>query len=441
MKSDGKITTDNRIRTRLPKVLDRIKALLGFSPLTDEQFEQRRRALLEKMPVPVFWLFGKTGSGKSSIIRFLTGSTLAEIGNGFQPQTRTSFQYDFPSRSQPLVRFLDTRGLGEAGYDPTEDLKSFDSSTHVVIVVARVMDHALSEIIAPLRAIRAARPSRPIVLALTCLHEAYPFEQHPPTDPFETHFEPAVGESGDAPTSSSIPVSPADGDRFHRPSAFALHPALQRSLREQEDRFEGLVDRIIPIDLTKPEEGFHEPNFGGKRLEETLIDLLPTACRQALLHLDDIRISLRDLTARQAMPTILTYSSLAATSAAAPLPWVDIPVVMALQTRLVYLLADLYDQKMNVDLLAKMAGAVGGRLAVRLAIKAPLKLIPVLGQTANAAIAFAYTFSLGKACCWYFGEMRNGHVPSAADLDKVWAEQLQQAVSVWRNRHTDQTTT
>ena len=417
-------------------MFDRIKSFLGFGSLTDEQFEQQRNELLKKIPVPVFWLFGKTGSGKSSIIRFLTGTTQAEIGNGFQPQTRTSFQYDFPSSTEPLVRFLDTRGLGEVGYDPAEDLKAFDSSTHVVIVVARVMDHALAEIIEPLRAIRTARPSRPIVLALTCLHEAYPFEQHPDPDPFVVSREPKVTRPEGTSTETS-----SDGDSevvrsSTRSSSLALHPALQRSLREHEDRFAGLVDRIVPIDFTQPEEGFQDSHFGGPRLQETLIELLPAACRQALFHLDDVRSSLRDLTAKKAMPTILTYSSLAATSAASPLPWVDIPVVMALQTRLVYVLADLYDQKMNAELLAKMAGAVGGRLAIRFAVKAPLKFVPFLGQTANAAMAFAYTFSLGKACCWYFGEMRNGHVPSSEDLNNVWAEQLQEAVSVWRNRKT-----
>ena len=415
---------------------ERIKSWFGFGPLTDEQFERQRNEMLGKIPVPVFWLFGKTGSGKSSIIRFLTGSTLAEIGNGFQPQTRTSFQYDFPTSAQPLVRFLDTRGLGEAGYDPAEDLKSFDSSTHIVIVVARVMDHALADIVAPLRVIRAARPTRPIVLALTCLHEAYPFEQHPDPDPFDRLTNSPVErqtvqteeERSKAASSKQVDVSTA-----------SVHPALQRSLREQEERFAGLVDRIVPIDLTKPEEGFAEPNYGGRRLEETLIEQLPAACRQALLHLDDLRSSLLDLTAKQALPTILTYSSLAAASAASPLPWVDIPLVMGIQTRLVYLLADLYDQKMSVELLLKMAGAVGGRLAVRFAVKAPLKFIPIVGQSANAAMAFAYTFSLGKACCWYFGESRNGHVPSPEELDKVWAEQLQKAVEIWRTHKRDST--
>lgn len=416
-------------------MLDQIKSWLGFKSLTDEQFEKQRIELLKKMPVPVFWLFGKTGSGKSSIVHYLTGSTQAEIGNGFQPQTRTSFQYDFPSAAQPLVRFLDTRGLGEVGYDPVEDLKSFDSSTHVVVVVARVMDHALAEVVRPLRVIRDARPSRPILLALSCLHEAYPFEQHPKPDPFDIR---RANHPEQRPPAPIDPIA-ARASLLHSPSSFATNLTLQRSLREQEERFAGLVDRIVPIDLTRPEEGFDEPNFGGARLEESLIELLPAACRQALLHLDDLRNSLRDLTAKKAMPVILTYSSLAATSAAAPLPWVDIPLVMGIQTRLVYVLADLYGQKMNADLLIKMAGAVGGRLALRFAVRAPLKFIPIVGQTANAAMAFAYTYSLGKACCWYFGEMKNGHIPSLEDLDKVWSEQLQSAVTTWKSRDKNQT--
>lgn len=407
-------------------MLDRLKSWLGFGSLTDEQFERQRRELLQKTPVPVFWLFGKTGSGKSTIVRYLTGATQAEIGNGFRPQTTASAQYDFPTSEQPIVRFLDTRGLGEAGYDPAEDLKQFNASTHVVVVVARVMDHALQEVVEPLRKIRAARPTRPVVLALTCLHEAYPFEQHPDLDP----FDPRPG-TGNENTESKNTEPPASGAG---PSTLASGAELRRCLAEQEQRFAGLVDRIVPIDLTLPEDGFAQPEYGGKRLEETLIAVLPAAYRQALLHLEEVRDSLQDLTAKRALPTIITYSSLAATAAATPLPWVDIPAVMGIQTRLIYVLADLYDQKMNAEMLLKMVGAAAGQLALRFAVRAPLKFIPFVGLTANAAMAFAYTFSLGKACCWYFGEIRNGHVPQPEELNKVWGEQLEQAVAVWRNR-------
>src|SRR5262249_36492437 len=59
---------------------------------------------------PVVWLLGKVGSGKTSIIRAITHSTDAEIGDGFRPCTQASRVYDFPGDA-PVLRFLDTRGL------------------------------------------------------------------------------------------------------------------------------------------------------------------------------------------------------------------------------------------------------------------------------------------------------------------------------------------
>lgn len=386
-------------------MFSKVKSLLGFEKLSDAEFERERQKLLTERPVPVFWLFGKTGSGKSSIIHYLTGASGAEIGNGFRPCTKASRLFDFPDAEQPIVRFLDTRGLGEIDYDPAEDLRQFDAMAHVVIVTVRVTDHSLANIVEPLKRIRSSQPGRHVVLALTCLHDAYPTEQHPTPDPF----------GNGAPWPESLPAD------------------LRRSLDEQTRRFAGLVDRIVPIDFTPMEEGFDEPNYGGARLDEALVSALPAAYRQAFLSLGDVRRSLQSLTVRQAMPLIIIYSSLAATAAAVPTPWVDIPVVMGLQSHLVYRLAELYGQRMETDLLMKMAGAVGGRLLARFAIRAPLKFIPFLGQTANAAMAFAYTYSLGQACCWYFGEIKAGHMPSADDLNRVWSEQLQSAMVTWKS--------
>lgn len=396
-------------------MLDRWKTWFGWKGLSDEDFAVEQAALLSKTPIPVMWLFGKTGSGKTSIVHYLTGASTAVIGNGFRPQTKTSARYDFPSSEETIVRFLDTRGLGEAGYDPEEDIAAFNAQAHVVIVVVRVMDHALEQIVTSLRKIRAANPGLPVVLALSCLHEAYPMEQHPASDPFQ----------------STTPANPAAGNAIDL-SQLGLDSVLARSLLEQQRQFEGLVDRIVPLDITPPEEGYLPPDLGGDRLEQALIELLPAACRQVILHLDDVRSSLQDLSEKRALPSILTYSSLAATAAAVPLPWVDIPLVMSLQTRLIYVLAEQYNQKMNVAILTQMAGAAAGQMALRFAVKAPLKLIPFLGQSANAAMAFAYTYSLGKACCWYFGECRHGSTPSAEALKEVWSEQLQHATDRWR---------
>ena len=105
---------------------------LKSAPLSEAEFQRQQAEIVRNAPLPVFWLFGKTGSGKTSIIRFLTGASDAAIGNGFQPQTQHSRQFDFPSAEYPVLRFLDTRGLGEARYDPAEDIAAFSRSTHLL---------------------------------------------------------------------------------------------------------------------------------------------------------------------------------------------------------------------------------------------------------------------------------------------------------------------
>ena len=208
--------------------------------------------LREKTPVPVLWLFGKTQTGKSSLVRFLTGAADAEIGEGFRPCTRHSRQYDFPTPEVPLLRFLDTRGLDEPGYDPAEDLQSFDASAQVVVVTAKLLDHAQENSVRHLRALRKAQPSRPILLLATCLHEAYPLTQHPKTYPF-------VGDWKKTWLNEGKPFA----DAADHP-CLAVDGPVRRSLLAQEDQFAGLIDVIVPVDLTKPEEGFEEPNFGGR---------------------------------------------------------------------------------------------------------------------------------------------------------------------------------
>lgn len=378
---------------------------LKFAPLSEAEFNRQQAEIVKNAPLPVFWLFGKTGSGKTSIIRFLTGASDAAIGNGFQPQTQHSRQFDFPSAEYPVLRFLDTRGLGEARYDPAEDIAAFSRSTHLLIVTVRVLDHALVPLLEPLLAIRKAAPHRPILLALTCLHEAYPRSQHPAEDPFQ-----------ESATPDSLPTD------------------LRRSLELQRERFEGLVDRIVPIDFTRPEEGFAEPDFGGARLQAALVDLLPAACRQTILNLEETMRPLRDLKERQAMPYILSYSTLAATAAALPAPWVDIPVVMALQSRMVSQLAQIYRQSLDGETMAHLLGSLSGRLLTRLAVRSTFKLIPVIGSAANAALAFAYMWATGKAWCWYFGELRAGNAPSEAEVQRIWESQLATAQKLWK-RH------
>jgi uncharacterized protein (DUF697 family)/predicted GTPase len=382
----------------------------SLEPLSREAFHRERAKLLDATPVPVFWLFGKTGSGKTSIIKYLTQAERAQIGTGFRPETRQSSRYDFPSADQPIIQFLDTRGLGEVGYDPREDIAQFNDAAHLMLVTVRASDHAQDAVAGPLRTIRKAKPDRPVILALTCLHDFYPQGQHPEPDPF-----------GRAP-----------GDEWDR----ARIPAdLLRSIDEQQRRFKGLFDVVMPIDLTLPEDGFTEPNFGGLRLKQALIERLPDAYRQTFLTMTDVMGSLRKLHERQATPFVLGAATMAASAAAVPVPWVDIPAVAGLQSELIRRLAALYGQPLDWEHFLQMAGAVGGRLLIRQAIRETLKIIPVVGQAANATLAFVSTYALGEACCWYYGEKLAGHSPTSAELKEVLKAQTARAEQLWARHH------
>lgn len=391
-------------------------------PLSDEEFQQKRRELLTDVPIPVFWLFGKTGSGKTSIVRFLTNAERATIGNGFRPETKQSQRYDFPSAEQPLIQFLDTRGLGEVGYDPQEDIAAFADTAQLMLVTIRVGDRASGTIVEPLRQIRKANPDRPVVLAITCLHEMLGKDDLPDPDPFSGSAEGSSEEAREVGTRQSW-------DDEHIP------PLLRQTLDSTIKDFEGLFDAVVPIDFTLPEDGYRDPNYGGERLTQTLVQQLPAAYRQSFLTMTDVLSSLEELHEEQAGPYILAAATMAATAAAVPVPWVDIPVVAGIQSDLVRRLSGLYEQSLDWQQFLQMAGAVGGRLLLRQAVRAPLKLVPVLGQAANSALAFASTYGLGEACCWYYGKRLSGHAPTKAELKEVMQDRMSKAESLWKRHH------
>src|ERR1700716_2135750 len=81
------------------------------SSTRENELHDRLTEARKHSPVPVLWLFGKTQSGKTSIVHYLTGASEAEIGNGFRPCTRFLRTYDFPTAEAPLLSFLETRAL------------------------------------------------------------------------------------------------------------------------------------------------------------------------------------------------------------------------------------------------------------------------------------------------------------------------------------------
>jgi uncharacterized protein (DUF697 family) len=368
-------------------------------PALDKWFADIR----QKAPVPVFWMLGRTQSGKTSIIKYLTGASQAEIGQGFKPCTRFSREYQFPSPEAPLLTFLDTRGLDEPGYEAQEDLAKFDRQAHLILLTVKVMDHGQQSLLDNLPAIRKSAPQRPILLILTCLHEAYPQQQHRARYPFDK-----AGSESDVPE------------------------PLARCLEEQRARFSPLVDAIVPIDLTPAEEGFNDPNYGGSYLKATLLEALPAAYRQTLLTLEEANQGLKEIHARRALPYILGYSTIAATAGAFPIPWVDLFILPGIQTRMIFHLAQLYGQPLTGRRFLELAGTLGLGMALRQATRELMKLIPIVGSVAGGALGGASTYALGQAFCFYYAEVLKGHVVSPEELKGYYRDQLLQAERFWK---------
>ena len=400
-------------------------------PNADQQFEKVVEKVRQATPVPCLWLFGKTGSGKTSVVRYLTGAEEAVIGEGFRPETKTSRRFDFPDSVDPLLRFLDTRGLAEATYDPTDDIQLFSQSTQMMIVTVRVTDHALSQLITPLREIRRASPETPVLLVLTCLHEATgTIDLSIGPDPFVT----TLGGSPGAMASNLEEAGPAGAGPVEAGTVETSNvPAgLRQLISENYAQFKGLFDVIIPIDLPPPEEGYADPDFGGDRIKQAVLERLHQAYRQALLALnqsDGRQLSQRQ---RRSRWQVLTSSALAATAGVVPVPWVDIPAVLGIQAHMATRIASIYDQEITPARWALISSAVGTRIAIRLAVREALKFIPLVGMAVGATGAFAFTYALGMSWDWYFANLQKGRVPNADELKKVFAEQLRRGHVLWR---------
>lgn len=374
---------------------------------TQQQLDAQRADLVRQMPAPTFWFFGKTGSGKSSLVRLLTGADTVEIGHGFRPTTNQTSLYSFPDPEMPIMHFLDTRGLGEAGYDATQDIAELKQLAHAMIVTQRLLDFATENVVESLRTIRKSAPSRPVLLALTCLHEAYPQQQHPPY-PFTESLQP-----------ENIPESVA------------------RAVAAQQEAFSGLIDTTVPVDITHPEEGFSPPDYGGTRFIETLTNMLPSTYQFSLRGMSQLYEDLKDLHEQAAMPYIHSSATLAATAALAPIPWVDIPIVAAIQTRMVYAIARIYHQQGSVQKLLEIFTAAGIGFAARLGVRELVKVIPFVGTIAGgilgAAMAYSYTYAIGRVCCWYYSSLQSGHEPTEGEIARVFQEHWNEGKRIWKS--------
>lgn len=361
----------------------------------DAKVDEALREARARLPIPVFWLLGKAQSGKTSIIRALTRSDAATIGDGFRPCTRTASVYSFPDESTAFLRFLDTRGLGEAAYDPSEDIAQFQERAHLLLIVVKAMDHALQPVLEPLKKIRKLKPDWPVIVVQSTLHEGYPRGMgHPQPYPF---------------AGNALPGSlPAD---------------LARSLASQREAFGKLADRFVPIDFTRPGDGLEPLDYGLEELWDAIEHALPLGLRAMMAG---EREAFSDQAFRKAHPEILSHALAAGAAAGIPVPYADIPLVLAVQARMFRAVAAAYHQPMDARRIGEILGAMGLTMLGRLGVRELLKVVPGYGSAIAGAYAAASTYGLGRALAAYFGYLSEGGIPDSAVFRRLYEQEFRE---------------
>jgi len=331
-----------------------------FNAIVKPEISAELRDVLaaQAVTVPVIWLVGKTGAGKTSIVHALTGDDRAQIGNGFEPCTSTAHFYDHPATA-PVMRFLDTRGLGEPGYNPTEDLEQCQQASHVAMIITRVDDANQHVITEALQQLVALSDNTPILHVHSALHTL----------------------SGDDQT---------------------------RAIKHNTEQIKATLGFEVPqvhIDFTQAEDGFDDPHVGLTQLQSALIELVPKLAQaMSSMHVADDESHLFSANRKQ----VLGYAS--ASAAADVVPAVGMLLVPSLQGKLLHALAGAYglawDRKLITEFIAALGSGFLYRYMVSLLVRQVGKFIPVYGQSAGAAaaasISFASTYALGRAACLYF---------------------------------------
>ena len=377
---------------------------MAASVETEALIAERARA-----SAPIVWLVGKVQSGKTSIVRELTQVGDAEIGTGFRACTKTARVFDFPAEA-PIIRFLDTRGLGEIAYDASEDIAFCEGRSHLILVVMKALDLEQRMVLDAVGAARLRHPDWPVVVAQTSLHEAYAAGQG--------HIMPYPQAQG-----SPVDVWPE---------------RLARALEYQRSLYKSLPGRaapsFVPIDFTQVGDALHPADYGRDALVDALIAAAPAAVAVALSEL----LRSDEGALRQSNAHVLGFALAAGASDAFPVT--GIVTVPMMQAAMLHHLAKRHGVRWDKQAYAEFGAALGAgtlaRVASMFAVRQLGKLVPVYGQTVGAATAaaasFATTYAMGKAASYFLVRRRRGR--ETERVASVYRSALKEAFALAKER-------
>ena len=389
--------------------------VLGFFSVDEERLREILEQVRSELPTTEAILMGKPQTGKSSVVRALTGGDATMVGQGFRPHTQHTTRYAYPNNDLPLLTFVDTVGLGDGrqlvddivqelatamGQEPIAQGHIEHISSRILIVTVKIGDFATDSLRTMVKAMRSQFPQVPCLLAITCLHEAYPAQilQHP----------------------------------LYPPDAQPGYESVARAASQIRADFAGLFDASVLVDFTLDEDEFDPVLYGLDAFVTTIGNLLPEAESRAIAQLiqnRDVSPQLSDLYRSVGRRMIVPFSIAAATCAAVPLPLATMPVLTGIQISMITVLGQLYGQVLTPGQAGGLVSTIAGGFLAQTIGRELVKLIPGFGSVIAASWATAYTWALGEAACVYFGDLMGGKTPDPKRIQQVMKTSFDEARS------------
>ncbi|MEJ9231475.1 50S ribosome-binding GTPase [Peribacillus butanolivorans] len=345
---------------------------------------------------PRIALVGRRGSGKSSLINAMFGQERQYVSSVKSGTGKGKWLW-YPSDSQPKIRLLDSRGLGE-GETPTEDYEEETPMDELIkavseeqpdvflfLIKAKETDSRIEEDLQELSKLRKIVKDKhhydvPVICVITQVDELDP--PHYKQVPFDAHPK----------------------KKQHIDEAIGL---MAKRFKESEIPLLNIIPICSYIDFDEKGNIEYDMRWNIDLLSDYLIEALPSEAKLKTAK----AIQSQFVKKKFARTIVGTFTAIASLIGAEPIPFADFPILTGIQGLMIVVIGFIADKDINTKTASEFITAlginVGIGLLVREGVRAAVRFIPGAGLAVSGAVAGAVTYGIGQAAIAYFIENKD----------------------------------